>query len=181
MLLKFCCGACYNYLYSVPRRLFHFEMRRNAPCRTHCRPEVVARRTRRMSTSSHLLFSIVPQSGPVRGLETLQDARRALLQDLPQGAIRKPHWRKAGWALVRAEKSGDPKDIVTATEALRTALEQEGWLSISAREARLELLQRATIESGSWRKKLDWRPGESEGNDFSTPTKLRRSDDSPRL
>ena len=76
-----------------------------------------------------LTYEINPKSGPVRRLTTLEDVRSAMIEDLPMGSTKRPHWLRAGMALVKASESGTPADIRTATDALIAALDTEGWLS----------------------------------------------------
>jgi hypothetical protein len=76
-----------------------------------------------------LTYIITPKSGPVRQLRTLLDARSALVQDLPAGGTRRPHWLAAGLQVVAASESGSDEDISAATDALLAALEAEGWMS----------------------------------------------------
>jgi hypothetical protein len=76
-----------------------------------------------------LTCEIVPKSGPLPRLATLADVRSAMLNDLPAGAKRLPHWLHAGMQVVAASESGDVDDIRVATDALIDALDVEGWLS----------------------------------------------------
>jgi hypothetical protein len=61
------------------------------------------------------------------------DANRALTTDLGFTLLKQPHWRHAGQLLVRAEETGAAGDIRAATDAIYSALKQEGWM-ISLRE-----------------------------------------------
>lgn len=75
-----------------------------------------------------LPFFITPKSGPVRPLRTLLDASRALTDDLPHGVRRRPHWRRAGWLIVRAIETGEERDLRDVAEALLRAIDREGWM-----------------------------------------------------
>jgi hypothetical protein len=87
-----------------------------------------------------LSYTIAPKSGPMRKMETLLDANRALSKDLPFGYLRRKHWLAAGECIVSAAESGTEKDIQAATDAMLKALEQEGWMTLAPRpgEARGE-------------------------------------------
>lgn len=76
-----------------------------------------------------LTYIITPKSGPVRQLKTLDDAKSALMEDLPAGGTKRPHWLQAGMRVVAASESGSPEDISAATDALLAALETEGWMN----------------------------------------------------
>ncbi|MGH6769916.1 MAG: hypothetical protein ACRECO_12950 [Xanthobacteraceae bacterium] len=76
-----------------------------------------------------LTYVITPKSGPVRQLRTLLDARSALVEDLPAGGTKRPHWLQAGLRVVAASESGLQDDISAATDALLAALEKEGWMN----------------------------------------------------
>ena len=76
-----------------------------------------------------LAYKIAPKSGPLRVMETLLDANQALLNDLPQGSLRQPHWRAAAQRLARASETGEQADIQDTTAALLRAIEQEGWMT----------------------------------------------------
>jgi hypothetical protein len=87
-----------------------------------------------MFWTSELTFPITPKSGPLRGIGTLLDASRALTRDLPSGYLKRPHWRDAGWAVMKAADSGQADDIKAATELIVRAYEREGWLQRSPAE-----------------------------------------------
>jgi hypothetical protein len=76
-----------------------------------------------------LAYKIAPKSGPMRVMETLLDANQALLNDLPKGSLRQPHWRAAAQLLARASETGEQADIQDTTAALLRAIEQEGWMT----------------------------------------------------
>lgn len=84
-----------------------------------------------MSWTNALAYTITPKSGPVRQLKTLEDARSALINDLPADWKKSPHWMQAGLLVVAAGESGKVSDIAAATEALVKALDIEGWMSPS--------------------------------------------------
>lgn len=82
-----------------------------------------------MSWSKPLAFEITPKSGPVRKLVTLEDARSAIVHDLPPRSTKKPHWLRAGQAIIAAAESGAASDIRAATDFLADALDAEGWMT----------------------------------------------------
>lgn len=84
-----------------------------------------------MTWTSALTYTITPKSGPVRQLTTLEDARSALINDLPADRKKTPHWLQAGQLVVAASESGTPADVAAATEALVRALDTDGWMSHS--------------------------------------------------
>jgi hypothetical protein len=51
---------------------------------------------------------------------------------LPSGCLKRPHWRDAGWAVMKAADSGRADDIKAATELIVRAFEHEGWLQLLA-------------------------------------------------
>ena len=75
-----------------------------------------------------LAYKIAPKSGPMRVMETLLDANQALLNDLPKGSLRQPHWRAAAQRLACASETGKQADIQDTTAGLLRAIEQEGWM-----------------------------------------------------
>jgi hypothetical protein len=76
--------------------------------------------------SADLAFRISPKSGPMRVMNTLIDANRAITQDLPAGYLKqKPYWRQAGWAVFRAAETGLSANVRAATEALVQAADRE--------------------------------------------------------
>jgi hypothetical protein len=82
-----------------------------------------------MHWTEQLAYTITPKSGPLRGMETLLDANRAISEDLPRGFSKRHHWFSAGMLLVRASITGSGADIQKATDAVLMALENEGWMS----------------------------------------------------
>lgn len=75
-----------------------------------------------------LAFRITPKRGPLRSMETLLDANRALTNDLPAGYLRRRKWLETGKTLVEAAESGSDPIIREATEKLLAAIEEEGWM-----------------------------------------------------
>jgi hypothetical protein len=82
-----------------------------------------------------LSYEITPKSGPMRRLATLEDVRSAMIEDLPRGSTKTPHWLRAGMALVAASESGKPVDIRAATDALADALDVEGWMTLVPKQS----------------------------------------------
>jgi hypothetical protein len=76
-----------------------------------------------------LTYMITPKSGPLPQMSSLLDANRALTGNLPNGFLKRPHWLRAGKALVSAAETGEPRDIEEAFETIVIALEEEGWLT----------------------------------------------------
>ena len=72
---------------------------------------------------------ITPKSGPLPQMSSLLDANRALTGNLPHGFLKRPHWLKAGQALMTAAETGASSDIDTAFETIVIALDEEGWSS----------------------------------------------------
>ena len=82
-----------------------------------------------MHWQKELAYTITPKSGPMRRMESLLDANRALVQDLPPGLIKKPQWRRVGSLLVQAAESGRAADILEATENLVNEIDRQGWMT----------------------------------------------------
>jgi hypothetical protein len=95
----------------------------------------------RMFWSCDLAFPITPKSGPLRAIDTLLDASRAMTRELPAGYLKRPHWREAGWAVIKAVDSGQAEDIKQATELLVRAVDSEGWLQRSPKDLAAARLQ----------------------------------------
>ncbi len=76
-----------------------------------------------------LTYVITPKSGPLPQMSSLLDANRALTGNLPKGFLKRPHWLRAGQALVFAAETGDSADIKVAFESIVVALVEEGWLT----------------------------------------------------
>ena len=72
---------------------------------------------------------ITPKSGPLPQMSSLLDANRALTGKLPHGFLKRPHWLKAGQALMTAAETGASSDIDRAFETIVIALDEEGWSS----------------------------------------------------
>jgi hypothetical protein len=62
-------------------------------------------------------------------LSSLLDANRALTGNLPHGFLKRPHWLRAGQALMTAAETGESSDIHWAFETIVIALDEEGWSS----------------------------------------------------
>ena len=71
-------------------------------------------------------YPITPKCGPMPQMSSLIDARGAFLE-LPQGFFRRPHWLRAGKALLAASQTGRPIDIQWAFDTLVAAVDEEGW------------------------------------------------------
>lgn len=82
-----------------------------------------------MNWSNELAYYVTPKSGPMRPMETLLDANRALLDDLSPAIRRRPHWVAVKRLLLAAATSAEPVDIRLATDGLVRALEAEGWMT----------------------------------------------------
>ena len=85
-----------------------------------------------MHWTKELTYTITPKSGPLRRMETLLDANRALSADLPKGFLKRCHWLAAGKLLVHAAETGRDADIKRATDELLNAVEREGWMNRDA-------------------------------------------------
>jgi len=59
-------------------------------------------------------------------MSSLVDVRGAFLE-LPQGFLRRPHWLRAGEALLTASQTGRLIDIQWAFDTLVAAVDEEGW------------------------------------------------------
>jgi len=75
-----------------------------------------------------LTFVITPKSGPLPQMSSLLDANRALTGNLPHGFLKRPHWLRAGQALMTAAETGESRNIDRAFETIVIALDEEGWL-----------------------------------------------------
>ena len=82
-----------------------------------------------MHWEKRLAYTITPKSGPMRSMETLLDANRALSTDLPRGYLRHRKWLDTGKLLVEAAEIGSDQIIHEATEQLLSAIEDEGWMT----------------------------------------------------
>src|SRR5262249_61964038 len=88
-----------------------------------------------MHWNKELAYFITPKSGPMRGMEKLIDANHALLQDLPNGYLKRPHWTDAAYRLVEAAETGEERGGRAATAGLGGAVGQGGGVG-SGRRAR---------------------------------------------
>ena len=86
-----------------------------------------------MDWTRELTYTITPKSGPMRSMETLLDANRALSYDLPRGFLKRDHWLAVGELLVHASESGAQADVQKATDELLKAVETEGWMDRASR------------------------------------------------
>jgi hypothetical protein len=82
-----------------------------------------------MHWSKQLTYTITPKSGPMRSMETLIDANRAISEDMPKGFLKRYHWLAAGKLLVHASETGLDADIKRATDELLNAVQREGWMN----------------------------------------------------
>lgn len=82
-----------------------------------------------MHWDHELAYFVTPKWGPIRCMRTLSDAKRALLEDLPRALRKDERWLEAGWAVLRAADTGRRADIALATEAMVSAIAQQGWLT----------------------------------------------------
>jgi hypothetical protein len=104
-----------------------------------------------------LAYTITPKSGPMRRMETLLDANRAFVQDLPRALFKKPYWLRVGKLLVLAAETGRPADIRKATESLLEVIDRHGWMERKyphARRARPTLIDemgRGSEQEAHWR------------------------------
>jgi hypothetical protein len=80
-----------------------------------------------------LAYKITPKSGPMRPMETLLDANRALTSDLPPRSIKQGIWREVAKLLVRAAESGSREEIEAVSSELLKAVIQHGWMERPAR------------------------------------------------
>ena len=82
-----------------------------------------------MHWGQELAYTITPKSGPMRKMETLLDANRALSSDLPRAYLHRQHWLDAGNTLVAAAETGHPEAVREATEKLLAAINAERWMT----------------------------------------------------
>jgi hypothetical protein len=75
-----------------------------------------------------LAFRIAPKSGPMRVMETLLDANRAITSDLARGSLKQCHWREVATLLLLAAETGGEQEIEWATERLLGAVVEQGWM-----------------------------------------------------
>jgi len=67
-------------------------------------------------------------------MSSLVDARGAFLE-LPQRFLRRPHWLRAGKALLTASQTGRLIDIQWAFDTLVAAVDEEGWFDLGGDSA----------------------------------------------
>jgi hypothetical protein len=79
--------------------------------------------------TKELTYTITPKSGPMRSMETLLDANRAISEDLPAGFLKRYHWLAAGKLLLHASETGRVADINRATNELLNTVQREGWMN----------------------------------------------------
>lgn len=79
-----------------------------------------------------LTYVIAPKSGPLRKMKTLRDARRALVEELPPGYLKHPHWLRAALLLLIAAETGGY--VEWTFEAIVAAVAEEGWFTRSMTE-----------------------------------------------
>jgi hypothetical protein len=88
-----------------------------------------------MSWNAELAYDVTPKSGPMRAMRTLRDANYALLDDLTARGRYRGHWSAVGRLLLAAANRGGRLDVMLVTDALVMALEVEGWMTRSPRQA----------------------------------------------
>jgi hypothetical protein len=76
-----------------------------------------------------LTYVITPKRGPMPQMFSLIDAKGAFLE-LPRGFLRRPHWLRAGHALLAASQTGRPIDIQWAFDTIVAAVDEEGWFDL---------------------------------------------------
>ena len=59
-----------------------------------------------MNWNVELAYFITPKAGPMRPMQTLLDANRAMLDDVPTRLRRQAHWIRAGKHLLAATERG---------------------------------------------------------------------------
>jgi len=82
-------------------------------------------------------YPITPKRGPMPQMFSLIDARGAFLE-LPQGFLRRPHWLRAGQALLTASQTGRAIDIQWTFDTLVAAVDEEGWFDLGGEEITVE-------------------------------------------
>ncbi len=70
-------------------------------------------------------------------MSSLVDARGAFLE-LPQRFLRRPHWSRAGKALLTASQTGRLIDIQCALDTLVAAVDEEGWFDLGGEDITTE-------------------------------------------
>lgn len=104
-----------------------------------------------MNWSTELAYLVTPKSGPMRAMRTLQDVNHALLDDMPRQFRYRRHWFLVGRLLLAAASSKARLDLMLATDALVTALEIEGWMTLDRRACQMNIhdLPEMPPESGA--------------------------------
>jgi hypothetical protein len=74
-------------------------------------------------------YPITPKCGPMPQMFSLNDAKGGFL-DLPRGFLRRPHWLRAGHALLAASQTGRLIDVQWAFDTIVAALDEEGWFNL---------------------------------------------------
>ena len=82
-------------------------------------------------------YPITPKRGPMPQMFSLIDARGAFLE-LPQGFLRRPHWLRAGQALLTASQTGRLIDIQWAFDTIVAAVDEEGWFDLGGEDITTE-------------------------------------------
>jgi hypothetical protein len=110
-----------------------------------------------MHWQKELAYPIKPKSGPMRRMQTLLDANRAFVQDLPWALFKKPYWIRVGNLLVLAAETGCPLDIQEATENLLEVIDRQGWMepiyphALRARPTLIDEMGRGSEHEANWR------------------------------
>jgi hypothetical protein len=82
-------------------------------------------------------YPITPKRGPMPQMFSLIDAKGAFLE-LPRGFLRRPHWLRAGHALLTASQTGRAIDIQWAFDTLVAAVDEEGWFDLGGEDITVE-------------------------------------------
>lgn len=93
---------------------------------------MISYRSFAMHSRPELAYRVTPKSGPFPTMRTVLDATRATSRTLSLDDLKKPHWRDAGWARIRALDVGGAPALNQATATLVRTLEQEGWFGPGA-------------------------------------------------
>lgn len=86
-----------------------------------------------MTWNVELAYFVTPKSGPMRAMRTLRDVNHALLDDLPRHLRYQRHWFIVGRALLTAASTKTRLSVMLATDALVTALDAGGWMTLKPR------------------------------------------------
>jgi hypothetical protein len=101
-----------------------------------------------MNWSTELAYFVTPKSGPMRAMRTLHDVNHALLDDLPRQLRYRRHWFIVGRLLLAAAGSKTRLDLMLATDALVTALEIEGWMTLERRACQTNVHSHPKVPPG---------------------------------